>query len=548
MTGWGVETNRSNSPPVAPGFGTAVGILSLVSASCALLAIALFSNLPLNLDCAVYLGGARLMLEGGIPYLDFIDTNPPAAFLVHLLPVLVSDRLNVDLTLVFHAMSAALALYAGLFVFYILGFLSKGMSSISKLARASVLISFAVYVAAFGWLGERDYLFIITYIPFFYVRLCRHAETKPGKMLAIAAGVICGPFMLLKPHFCVAAAGVELFLCWRSGRWRSLASPEVLAVFLWTVLYACFFAFGPREMNEAFFGRWLPFIANYYAGHGEGLLQIDLRSIPLFPAFCAFAVGLAAISLVVARWLENESKLQVEALAVGTLLTYAMFLVQGKGWFYQLFPTIGFFALLAVDFFDRAFGLFLRGKNKAQATGRLIAMTLVCLALTFGNVMLAVHRVAVRGTVNAQREPFVDIVKSHTSRSDRILFLSYALEPGCPVIVQTDRRPGSRYFPHLWQMQYLHQRTQAAPKVMTGDNTPITPTAEERVMLNELGSDVIRLRPKLIFVDTATPPGSIPSVHDYILNTGWQRNFMANYRLLTTIQNFQVYLLDESIK
>ncbi|MBI4965600.1 MAG: hypothetical protein HY913_20150 [Desulfomonile tiedjei] len=482
------------------------------------------------------------MLEGAVPYVDFIDTNPPAAFLIHLLPVLVSDHLKLDLTLVFHAMSAGLALYSAATVFYLLGFLSTGMSYPSRLARASVLISFAAYVAAFGWLGERDYLFVITYIPFLYIRLCRHTGKEPGKLLAVASGLLCGAFLLLKPHFVVAAVGVETFLCYRSRRFRELARPEVLTVIIWFGFYAAFFAFGSSEMNEAFFGRWLPFIANYYVEYGWGLSEIALRSIPFFPAFCFFAVVLAVISLVMARKVETDGRLPMEALVIGTLLTYAMFLAQGKGWFYQLFPTIGFFALLSVDFFDRVFELYPRGKGIATSTGRTIAITLICLGLILGNVALAGHRVAKRDAVNAYREPFIAIVKSYTSRGDRVLFLSYSLDPGCPVVVQTDRRPGSRYFPNLWPIEYLYLRAKAPWNSSTNEDTLKSPNDEVRMMLNELGEDVMKLKPKLIFVDTFKPPGGVPSVLDCLSHNGWQKNFMANYKLLATIEKFEVYL------
>jgi len=486
------------------------------------------------------------MLEGGVPYVDFVDTNPPAAFLIHLLPVLVSDHLELDLTLVFHAISAGLAIYSAFSVFYVLGFLSMGMSYLSRLARASVLVSFAAYVAAFGWLGERDYLFVITYIPFLYIRLCRHTDKEPGKLIAMVSGVLCGPFLLLKPHFWFVAAGVETFLWYRSRRFRALASSEVLAVIIWLGFYAAFFAFGSREMNEAFFNRWLPFIAKYYAGHEGDLLQIALRSIPFFPFFCFFALGLSIISLLAARRIEAHGRLQMEALAVGTLLTYAMFLAQGKGWFYQLFPTIGFFALLSVDFCDRVFEVYRRGKCIALPSRQIIVLTLICLGLTLGNVVLAGHRMGKRNTVNAYREPFIAIVKSHTSRADRVLFLSYSLDPGCPVIVQTDRRPGSRYFPHLWPIQYLYLRGKASWNSSTREDTLQSPNPEERMMLNELGSDVMKLKPKLIFVDTSKPAGSVPSVRDYLLHNGWQGDFMAQYRLLATIEKFEVYLLDAS--
>jgi len=537
------EDNRSFSPLWA-GFGFAAGMLCLVSAIGGLLAIALFSNLPLNLDCALYLGGARQILKEGVPYVDFIDMNPPGAFLVHIIPVLISDHWNLDLTRVFHALSAAGAFYSAWALWCILGVLSPAMPYPSKLARVSAIVSFAVYVAALGWLGEREYLFVVTYIPFLYIRICRHAGKAPRELTATLAGVVCAPFMLLKPHFCVAAAGVELFLCWRSGRFRSLASPEIGALVIAAALYACFFVFGPREMNEAFFGRWLPFITKYYAGHGEGMLRLNLRSIPLFPGFCPVAIGLAVVSLVLARRVESVGRLQMEALAMGTLLTYAMFLFHGKGWLYQLFPTIGLFALLAVDFADRSLELFYRKNDSFSARGRIMIILLICLGLTGSNLALATHRMATRETVNAEREPFAEMVKHHTSRGDRVLFVSHSLNPGCPVIVQTDRRPGSRYMALPLNLRYQSEKKKSNTSSSTEDNH-FTLDAGDRVILDELGQDVLRLRPKMIFVDTSRPKEGGPGVTDYLDCTGWQREFMSNYRFVDAIGSYQVYLLQE---
>ena len=62
----------------------------------------IFSGIIVHHDCAYFLHLAQHMLRGAIPYVDFSAINPPLGNYIHVIPVLFSSILKINIPLSFY--------------------------------------------------------------------------------------------------------------------------------------------------------------------------------------------------------------------------------------------------------------------------------------------------------------------------------------------------------------------------------------------------------------------------------------------------------------
>ena len=487
-----------------------ISIVALGATLCALLIVILFSNLPLNLDCAVYLNCARELLRGGVPYVDFVDTNPPMAFYVHILPVYVSDRFALDHTIVFHLMVAALIAYSAAMVLHLLLRLYPRASIPVLLVVTGISVFFSVYIVCFGWFGEREHLFMLAYVPFLFCRQARHVGVYVGPAGAALIGAVLGPFILLKPHFCVIAIAVEGWMFFRTRRLTDLLSPEVILVLVWGIAYAASFALAPLEMKQAFWGRWLPFVARNYDVFDLPLKDFAWRGLPALPHYVPIVLACLPVCVVISRKLSFKAFLQVETLVVGTLSAYAMFLIQHKGWPYQLYPMLGFSFLLAGSMAMAVIepaSMFAKSPPTESGASRSALLAVIGSVLIVGCALVTAHRLLNRNTVRSETDPFVALIEKYSSVDERIVWISPSLNPATQTMIYTRRLPGSRYLAaYAAAMFYKDVQT---PKggpfpYRSMDQAP----EDERLFLLELCSDIRRNKPRLVFIRAADSPNA----------------------------------------
>ncbi|MBI5569104.1 MAG: hypothetical protein HY914_04080 [Desulfomonile tiedjei] len=517
---------------------------------CALLIVILFSNLPLNLDCALFLDCARKLVRGGIPYVDCVDVNPPMSFYIHIPAVFVSDLFGMDGTIVFHLMVAALIAYSSGMLLHLLLRLYPSASIPVLLVVTTTWISFSVYVVCFGWFGEREQLFMLAYVPFLFCRQARHVGAHVGSTAAAVIGAILGPFALVKPHFCVIALAVEAWMLFRTRRFSSLLRAEALLAVGWGVAYAVSFAVAPAEMKEAFWGRWLPFVARNYNVFDLPLKDFALRGLPALPHYVPLALMSLPACVFIARKFSSGARLNVEALVVGTLAAYGMFLIQHKGWPYQVYPMLGFSFLLAGIMAMAAIepaSVFAEPTLKEPRGLRSALLAVICSVLIAGSCLVAAHRLSKRDTVRSETDPFIELIEKYSSPDERVAWISPSLNPGTQAVIYAKRISGSR-FSGAWPLAMLYKdvsRTAAGPfPYRTMKQAP----EEERLFLSDLGTDMQRNRPRLVFIHAVDAPTTRPAgfiMEEYLQKNGWMKEYMSNYAFLVALNGYSVYRLED---
>ena len=146
---------------------------------------------------------AERFLDGARPYVDFIETTPPASFLIYLPGVGLARLLGLPVEFVVCACVFAFGLGVILFTGSILRRAHLLKSDDTGLLLNLSVFSF-IFVAGLSF-AEREHLAALGLLPLLAVYGVR-AHGAPSRFSdVILAGLIAGLMIVIKPHFALAA-------------------------------------------------------------------------------------------------------------------------------------------------------------------------------------------------------------------------------------------------------------------------------------------------------------------------------------------------------
>ena len=435
-----------------------------LAAVLAALALALFAALrtPLKDDVAWLLFLAERWLDGAVLYADLIEINPPLIVWISALPVLLARAAGLPVLAVAPVVFAALVLGCA---WWAAGILARRGVYADRTAAFSVIGCVLLVLPATEF-GQREHLLAAAALPYLALRTAAPPGSGPGRLEAVAVGVLAGLCCALKPWFAVAFALVEAVALVGGGRlaWEvALGAAATGAAFVAAVLL----------LYPDYLGSVVPLAAALY-GEGDPAPAEVLRD-----SAGLLAGGGAAAAL----WLAQRRRMARGA-AMGTLLVFAAgaavaFLLQGKGWFYHRLPATAAAVLaLLVWAADPRLGP-LRRRGIAFAVA--VAATLVLVRAPAVQFARSVKNAAVsaRGTDGR----LVGLVRAEGARS--YVAFSRSLDLNFPLVNETGVAYASR-FASTWALYGVQARA-GAPG--------LPPVARW------MAADFLAVRPDLVVVD-----------------------------------------------
>ena len=517
--------------------------LGLAVAALVLAAIGIWQTpLRINHDCALYLQAAELLLDGAMPYRDFVDTNPPLVIYLSVPVAALARLIGASPIPVFQGLMTLLLAITGVELYALLR-----QSRFRAGQRGVVLLAWVAAFMVVDWrneIGQREHLFILLYLPYLFLRVGRCRVGGTVGWFAVVLGIQAGLGVSLKPHFLAVALVVEAVLLASSRRWRELIRPECIAATCVVAAYMAHWLFVPAAMREAFFGRWLPMIYHGYGVYNVSLPE-TLQTISHAPiALAGLVAAVGGAWLIVCR----RTRLHDHLLALSTMtgLGCLLTIVQRKGWDYHRIPleTAGLLccALLVIA----VARMLPQQPNLRGRYAPTAAFIVGCLFLVF----LGVSRLfGWNASADSEPQSFAvlrEIVELHTEPGDRVLFAATSVRPAFPMLLQMNRKPGSRYLCCFPIAIFYGGRASAdtVSPYRRYDDAPV----EERQFLDELAADVDNLRPQLIVIQNSAGWLALPgrfNTFDYLTQSGWTHRTLTGYHEIPGPEGWKVFATGE---
>lgn len=292
-------------------------------------------------------------LDGRTPYVDLIETNPPAAILIYMPAVALARLLAWRPEIVVAAYGLGLA---GLSVLASRRTLIRAhlLSENDGLWTLAALAAFALLPGRV--LDERDFFAALLGLPFVALVAARTSGARPAFLSILVATFGLAAMVAIKPPYALVPLALAPYALGRFGA-RPLLWPELWGAAALFAAYVAwtFFAF-PAYVRDV-----VPTIAAAYVPVRESLQGLALNG-----GMMALA-ALAALIFVRGRPHLAEPLIAVPALAAfGALCAYAL---QGKGWLYHLQPALSWLVIAGA-------GLWLRLPRapRIEAAAALIAI------------------------------------------------------------------------------------------------------------------------------------------------------------------------------
>jgi hypothetical protein len=257
----------------------AVGALFLILA----FALSVFGR-DIYVDQAFFLAFAKQWTLGRPLYTYLLEAHPPPAHFLHLIPTLISNITTLPPVVSFNLVASSLALFSGILV---------GLSSEKprQFLIGSFWSTFALLSANDYIFGQREYFFMLAWIPYLLVRC---GSGTPSLWTQAVAGAFAGFMVCIKPHFALVLAGSEAVI-WALHRKRSRSTPFLALIVSGAIQVAIFFIFFDVRsylefiirFNEGYYGR----VGFHYRDVVDSLLtSIASRSSFVIAIFAAFLI------------------------------------------------------------------------------------------------------------------------------------------------------------------------------------------------------------------------------------------------------------------
>jgi len=463
----------------------------------------------LNVDEADFAVEAGVLLDGGRPYVDFVEKKPPLIYLLYAGALGLVGRYNLP---AFRVLLIGYVLASALFLAAIARRLYG--ESVALLVAPLYALTVSVGLPMDVHAANSETLFLLPLLAGTYFSL-------QGKERAVAAGICVGLAALVKQQ-----AGMQLPIL-IAASWLERDRRQRVAL-LCAGFAACWAAalIGLAVAGSlGAFLYWTIGINGYYIANGNTLassLRLAAGALRLMFGF-APGVWLVGATRLAYEFLRPNARRPLVALwALGSLLPISLGGRFFPHYFLQLFPPLVLLASAgAVGFWERV-----ATRPWLRVVGTLAAAMLLVIAPAAR--MVAFHDAEALSVPHAMPDAraVASYVRDHTAPSARVLFWGY----GSALYYLSERRPATR-FPYV---TYLVGAVEGTPSWWSPFH-PSRPLEIPRAW--DLFFEDLERHPPALFIDTAQagyfgfykfPPARYPRLQSF-LNAHYLRGEVAGF-------------------
>jgi hypothetical protein len=474
-------------------------------------------SFPVRQDIAWFQYLAEQILQGKLPYRDFIEINPPLYIWMHVPIVQLANNLQIDTVFLYRCITLLGVACISVVIIYLTnqGFIKrdKTFPFINALVLLFGFINMAGYV-----FGEREfwaYAMAMLYIASCWAWLNKVKLGRWGR-LVLYTGISLG--LLVKIQFLLVVGIVEMFLLISQGstQYRTRIG-EVFTILGCTSIYLM--------LILIFAGDYFSLLVKI------GAMYLNFAPLPWYEIIFRSSHGLMFVVTMIIFFLplKAEYRSWTRLQAVFTISVFCVVLLQQKGWDYHLYPFYAAFTYLVfwtgyfsfISFFSARFRL------KSTTVFTVGALGIILFCTHFLQLMMD------RRKPDSSYFALKNILQQNKPRSSVFLF-SVSMYPSFPLITETRSHWAGR-INHLW---YLIVKNKDQPAVQSQIKN-----LDEMVI-----SDIVQSQPDLLIIDnTDAQFGFMGNRFDYIAYFSQYKGFadiFSQYRYATSVDGYDVYRRD----
>lgn len=478
--------------------------------ACAILGTLFYSQFSLNHDTSWYLVSTRLFLDGAHLYEDIVEINPPLAFYLTVPPLLISDLVGIRPATAQFLFTSSLAALSSYWTFVLAT--RAGLEGVQRIALFSAVL-IGLFVLPIHDFAQREHQMLVLALPYLVQLVLRDRLSEVSRPEKVLIGLLASLGLALKPYFLLIPAGIILARFVRNRDWTEFFDIPNFSLGFALLAYLCFIV----TIHPDYIEQIVPVASLIYSAYGvhpgRVLLQSDFMAL----------FALIALAAVCRKTLDTVSW----ALFGGIAGALASYLIQFKGWNYQLVP-FSFFILLATVWL---IANNLRDLRERVGLG-IVAMT--ALLLSFGTQVI-------KGPYPSRTTN--DFAPYVTEEGLPIMVFSTNVSASFPFINDVNAKWASRY-PAQWLVPGAVQSLNRADCAIQADLCQ-----QYREVLSQarasMIADFVVHKPELVFVDDRPRKpyfgGSQFEYIPFLLEDDRFSKIWRDYRRVGTADDYQVW-------
>ncbi len=485
------------------------GCLLLLVTFLRLLVVPLLFPLQISPDQSMFVAIGELLLQGKRLYVDIFDVNPPLAFYVHMVPIVVSKIFTIPAPQAFNFSIIACWLYSVGFGLWLLWRQAKHKEAFLFVPLVVSFSCLTLWLAQIDEFGQREHIFLLLFFPFFIVRWLRWTGSETGLKSAIIAGSLAAIGLFFKQYYLAAWLILEAIWFMQNPLWRRLVAPETIACAVLGALYGLCILLMPQDMKDGYFSFMVPIFAAGYSEYGTSIMFQFIGWAQTWNERIYLLIVACALGMAMLRY----STLFMPLIAF-TLSGLASYLLQGQPWLNHALPFVaGTYMLVGIEaavalsvvrqyalaLFKRPSGwidiiwmaalLVWQGPIGVQVIGEQMQR-----AAEADKIDLAL--VGYKGAVSrADSESLGAVVLRYTKIGEPVLFITRSISPGYPLLLQTKRAPASRYLHGMLLPTLMYASDNAQSEAVKAKMEKF-----KAKVIADYKDDIRRSQPKLILI------------------------------------------------
>ena len=495
------------------------------------LLILLFYFVYIIIQFSVYINhdvGSHIILSQRLMNkMEIVDPNPPLIFWLLTIPNLIANVTQISVLTIFRISIFMLIIVSVLQCNHILESFPKSYNN--KFIILTLVFIFTLMPR--GDFGQREHIIIILVTPYIFTIVRRSFDEEVYNLQSAVIGIFAGIGFCLKPYYLLLPLLLEAYIFYKNRRlslYKHIESFIIIIIF--TIYLISIFIF-----NRDYITRTVPYVICVYGAYNENIITLFSRLYFIIIVFIIY-------------WLaKDETSFSAFAniLLLSAICMAIIYLVQGKGWSYHLYPCKATSFLLIIYCCS-----IIALKNK------FIIVNLIRTILYYVVILFVI--ISVSKSLNwhfviyqeyKSREKFIaeykiiQLIKKQTIGSGNIYFISTSAKPAFPVVNYSGVGWSSR-FNALWMLPAIINNKEL-PHRLANEIKNKKLYEIESYLFESVLADLEAQPPSLIFVDNSQYKQGLGNQKfdfmEYFMKDPVFREFMSQYKELTWVDDHQVF-------